>query len=97
MRKIMWFGAAVLAALAFISCSEDGGVIGMPGGDDGTTGNYTITVSETVNGRISASRSKASPPQVVTINAYPADASEWAAGEGVAPENISPVDGGGGG
>ncbi|MDR2659566.1 MAG: hypothetical protein LBC27_06205 [Spirochaetaceae bacterium] len=95
MLKTMWFGAALLIATAFISCSEDGGVMGIAGGDDGTKGNYTITVFEADNGLITASRSKASPPQQVTVNVYPAAASKWAGDENP-PDDISPVGGGGG-
>ncbi|MDR2659420.1 MAG: hypothetical protein LBC27_05450 [Spirochaetaceae bacterium] len=92
MRKIMWFGITVLAASAFISCEGNSGVIDADG-DDGTKGNYTITVLAAENGVITASRSKASPPQSVIVNAYPAAASEWA-GDGKAPEGINSVEGG---
>jgi hypothetical protein len=95
MRIAKYLGviAAAAAMTAVAGCSEDGAGALIAGINDGTTGTYSISIDgEIANGVISASRSAANKGQIVTVNAYPAEASAWE-GEGEAPAS----DEGGGG
>ncbi|MDR2803667.1 MAG: hypothetical protein LBB22_05195 [Treponema sp.] len=76
--------AAVFAVLLLIvSCEETGG--GLDLGDNGDTGDYSITIKDGIkNGIITATRLKASKGQTVLISAQPGDPSAWE-GSGPAP------------
>jgi hypothetical protein len=76
-----------------VSCSAAEGPLDLAG-DDGTTGSYIISVAGGQNdNKITASRIKANAGQLITVNAAPAEASEW---KGTS-EDLEALNSGGGG